>query len=43
MPQGMASPFGWVVFAGAVVVPSAAAIVKRVVQRMEEDAGVVNW
>ena len=43
-PQGFASPFGCVALAGAVVVPSAAAIAKRPVQvRFAGAAGVENW
>ena len=44
VPQGMAEPSGSVAFVGSVVVPSEAAIVKRVVQvRLEGAAGEENW
>ena len=44
MPHGILSPFGCVAFAGGVVLPSAAAIVKRVVHvRFFGAAGVLNW
>ncbi len=44
VPQGMFWPSGSFWFSGAVVLPSAAAIVKRVVQvRFAGSAGVENW
>ena len=44
VPQGMAKPSGWEAFAGSVVLPSAPAMVKRVVQvRAETFAGEENW
>ena len=43
-PQGIFWPSGCVSFAGEVVVPSAAAIVKRVVHvRFLGAAGLENW
>ena len=43
-PQGIAAPPGCVAFVGVVVLPSAPAIVKRVVQvRFVGAAGVLNW
>ncbi len=42
-PQGIAAPPGWVLFAGVVVVPSAAARVQRVVHVVLGDPGAVNW
>lgn len=44
IPHGIASPFGWSAFAGAVVVPVVVAIANRVVQRrLPGSAGSENW
>jgi len=43
-PQATAWPSGWVAFSGSVVVPSAPAIAKRVVQvKLEGATDVENW